>query len=105
MTEDERARIPAGEPDLSFDVIVPGAGPVGQNAADRCQAAGLHVAVIERDLVGGECSYWACVPGKALLRPVIAVADARLVDGAREAISGSISAAAVFDRRDRYVSN
>ncbi|WP_373198221.1 dihydrolipoyl dehydrogenase family protein [Mycobacterium marinum] len=105
MTEDERARIPAGEPDLSFDVIVLGAGPVGQNAADRCQAAGLHVAVIERDLVGGECSYWACVPSKALLRPVIAVADARRVDGAREAISGSISAAAVFDRRDRYVSN
>ncbi|MFJ9477721.1 extracellular solute-binding protein [Streptomyces mirabilis] len=67
----------------TYDVIVLGAGPVGQNVADHARAAGLTVAVVERELVGGECSYWACVPSKALLRPVIAVSDARRVDGAR----------------------
>ena len=82
-----------------------GAGPVGQNAADRARAAGLRVVMVERELVGGECSYWACVPSKALLRPVIAVSDARRVDGAREAVSGPIDAAGVFGRRDRYVSD
>jgi pyruvate/2-oxoglutarate dehydrogenase complex dihydrolipoamide dehydrogenase (E3) component len=88
-----------------YDVIVIGAGPVGQNVADRARAAGLGVAVVERELVGGECSYWACVPSKALLRPVIAAADARRVDGVREAITGSLNTAGVFGRRDRYVSN
>src|ERR1700743_3198128 len=89
----------------SYDVVVLGAGPVGQNAAERARAGGLSVAMVERELVGGECSYWACVPSKALLRPVIAVADADHVDGAREAVSGSINAAGVFGRRDRYVTN
>jgi pyruvate/2-oxoglutarate dehydrogenase complex dihydrolipoamide dehydrogenase (E3) component len=88
-----------------YDVIVIGAGPVGQNVADRTRAAGLRVAVVERELVGGECSYWACVPSKALLRPVIAVSDAGRIDGAREAITGSLDTARVFSRRDRYVSN
>ncbi|OBJ88145.1 dihydrolipoyl dehydrogenase family protein [Mycobacterium asiaticum] len=88
-----------------FDVIVLGAGPVGQNAADRARATGLSVAVVERELVGGECSYWACVPSKALLRPVLAISDARRVDGARAAITGEIDADGVFARRDRYVDN
>jgi pyruvate/2-oxoglutarate dehydrogenase complex dihydrolipoamide dehydrogenase (E3) component len=88
-----------------FDVVVLGAGPIGQNAAERAQASGLRVAVVERELVGGECSYWACVPSKALLRPVLALADARRVDGAREAITGSINPAGGFGRRDRYVTN
>jgi pyruvate/2-oxoglutarate dehydrogenase complex dihydrolipoamide dehydrogenase (E3) component len=88
-----------------FDVVVLGAGPIGQNAAERARASGLRVAVVERELVGGECSYWACVPSKALLRPVLALADARRVDGAREAITGSINPAGVFGRRDRYVTN
>jgi dihydrolipoamide dehydrogenase len=88
-----------------FDVVVLGAGPIGQNAAERARGAGLRVAVVERELVGGECSYWACVPSKALLRPVLALSDARRVDGAREAITGSINPAGVFGRRDRYVSN
>jgi pyruvate/2-oxoglutarate dehydrogenase complex dihydrolipoamide dehydrogenase (E3) component len=61
--------------------------------------------MVERELVGGECSYWACVPSKALLRPVIALSDVRRVDGAREAVTGSINPAGVFGRRDRYVSN
>jgi pyruvate/2-oxoglutarate dehydrogenase complex dihydrolipoamide dehydrogenase (E3) component len=88
-----------------FDVVVLGAGPIGQNVAERARAAGLDVAMIERELVGGECSYWACVPSKALLRPVIALSDARSVDGAREAVTGSINPAGVFGRRDRYVTN
>jgi pyruvate/2-oxoglutarate dehydrogenase complex dihydrolipoamide dehydrogenase (E3) component len=88
-----------------FDVVVLGAGPIGQNAAERARASGLSVAMVERELVGGECSYWACVPSKALLRPVIAVSDTRRIDGAREAANGSISAAGVFGRRARYVSN
>jgi pyruvate/2-oxoglutarate dehydrogenase complex dihydrolipoamide dehydrogenase (E3) component len=88
-----------------YDVIVLGAGPVGQNAAERARASGLSVAVVERELVGGECSYWACVPSKALLRPVIALSEVRQIDGAREAATGSISAQGVFGRRDRYVTN
>src|SRR5262245_2799233 len=58
--------------DTIYDVIVLGAGPVGQNVAARARAAGLSVAVVERELVGGECSYWGCIPSKSLLRPVIA---------------------------------
>jgi len=91
--------------EVEYDVVVLGAGPVGQNAAERARAGGLSVAMVERELVGGECSYWACVPSKALLRPVIAVADADHIDGAREAVSGPIDPAGVFGRRDRYVSN
>lgn len=89
----------------TYDVIVLGAGPVGQNVAARAHAAGLTVAVIERELVGGECSYWGCVPSKALLRPVLAIADARRVDGAREAVSEPIAVKGVFGRRDRYVTD
>ncbi len=95
----------AADQDGAYDVIVLGAGPVGQNAAARARAAGLSVALVERELVGGECSYWGCVPSKALLRPVLAVADVRRIDGAREAVSGSIATAGVFGRRDRYVTN
>src|SRR5260370_12432797 len=88
-----------------YEVMVGGSGPVGQTAADRARAAGLSVAVVERELVGGECSYWACVPSKALLRPVIAVSDARRIDGAREAVTGPLAVAGVFGRRNRYVSD
>jgi dihydrolipoamide dehydrogenase len=86
-----------------FDVVVIGAGPIGQTLADRARAGGLTVAVVERELVGGECSYWACIPSKAMLRPVVAIAEAMEVDGAREAVTGSIDAKGVFGRRDRYV--
>ncbi|MGA9677491.1 MAG: NAD(P)/FAD-dependent oxidoreductase [Mycobacterium sp.] len=93
------------QPGQDYEVIVLGAGPVGQIAAERARAAGLSVAVVERELVGGECSYWACVPSKALLRPVIALSEVRHIDGAREAATGPINAEGVFGRRDRNVSN
>jgi pyruvate/2-oxoglutarate dehydrogenase complex dihydrolipoamide dehydrogenase (E3) component len=89
----------------TYDVIVIGAGPVGYTVAGRARAAGLSVAAVERELVGGECSYWACIPSKAMLRPVVAVADARRVAGAREAVTGPVDAAAVFKRRDGYVTD
>jgi pyruvate/2-oxoglutarate dehydrogenase complex dihydrolipoamide dehydrogenase (E3) component len=94
-----------GAAEHTYDVIVLGAGPVGQNAAERARAGGLSVVMVERELVGGECSYWGCVPSKALLRPVLAIADANRVDGAREAVTGSINPVGVFGRRDRYVSD
>jgi pyruvate/2-oxoglutarate dehydrogenase complex dihydrolipoamide dehydrogenase (E3) component len=94
-----------GAAEHAYDVIVLGAGPVGQNAAERARGGGLSVVMVERELVGGECSYWGCVPSKALLRPVIAIADANHLDGAREAVTGSIDATGVFGRRDRYVTN
>ena len=92
-------------PENSYDVIVIGAGPIGLTLADRARAAGLSVAAVERELVGGVCSYWACIPSKAMLRPVIAVADGRRVDGARQAVTGPLSAPGVFARRDSWVSD
>ncbi|MEY9965204.1 pyruvate/2-oxoglutarate dehydrogenase complex dihydrolipoamide dehydrogenase (E3) component [Streptacidiphilus sp. MAP12-16] len=89
----------------SYDVVVVGAGPVGENVADRVRAAGLTVAVVENELVGGECSYWACMPSKALLRPAIALADARRLAGARQAVTGSLDVAAVLARRDAFASH
>ncbi|GGJ79087.1 oxidoreductase [Streptomyces camponoticapitis] len=103
MTETSESR--RGQGSGTYDVVVLGAGPVGQNITDRARAAGLTVAVVERELVGGECSYWACVPSKALLRPVIAVSDARRVDGARQAVTGAIDTGQVFARRNRYVTD
>ncbi|MEK0097185.1 NAD(P)/FAD-dependent oxidoreductase [Streptomyces sp. A475] len=89
----------------TYDVVVLGAGPVGENVADRARAAGLSAAVVESELVGGECSYWACMPSKALLRPVIAQADARRLPGLRESAQGPLDAPAVLARRDEYTSH
>ncbi|RVU22753.1 NAD(P)/FAD-dependent oxidoreductase [Streptomyces antnestii] len=89
----------------TYDVVVLGAGPVGENVADRARAAGLSTAVVESELVGGECSYWACMPSKALLRPVIARADARRVPGLRQSVQGPLDAPAVLAHRDEYTSH
>lgn len=86
-----------------YDVIVIGAGPVGENVADRAKAGGLSVVIVEAELVGGECSYWACVPSKALLRPGIALDAAKAVAGANAAVTGTLDAAAVLKRRDDFV--
>jgi pyruvate/2-oxoglutarate dehydrogenase complex dihydrolipoamide dehydrogenase (E3) component len=89
----------------TYDVIVIGAGPVGENLADRTQAAGLSTVIVESELVGGECSYWACMPSKALLRPVVARADARRLPGLSQAVAGPLDAAAVLGRRDEFTSH
>jgi dihydrolipoamide dehydrogenase len=88
--------------DQEYDVIVIGAGPTGENVAGRARRGGLSVAVVESELVGGECSYWACIPSKALLRPATALAAARAVDGARQAVTGELDAAAVLARRTGF---
>ena len=88
-----------------YDVVVIGAGSTGENVADRAVKGGLSAVVVEADLVGGDCSYWACMPSKALLRPGQVLAAARRVDGARQAVTGTLDVASVLDRRDRFASS
>ena len=85
-----------------FDVVVIGAGPAGEVAAGRLAEAGLSVAVIERELVGGECSYWGCMPSKALLRPGDVIAAARRVPGADRAVTGPLDVGAALEVRTRF---
>jgi pyruvate/2-oxoglutarate dehydrogenase complex dihydrolipoamide dehydrogenase (E3) component len=66
---------------------------------------GFSVALIESELVGGDCAYWACVPSKALLRPPEALAEARQVEGAKQAAVGNLGVESVLKRRDFYVDN
>lgn len=88
-----------------FDVVVIGAGPVGENVADGVVKGGLSVAIVESELVGGECSYWACMPTKALLRDAAALRAVRSLPGASAAVTGKLDTAAVLARRDAFASH
>jgi pyruvate/2-oxoglutarate dehydrogenase complex dihydrolipoamide dehydrogenase (E3) component len=90
-------------PERTYDVVVIGAGSTGENVAERAARGGCSVAVVEAERVGGDCSYWACMPSKALLRPAQALAEARAVAGAADAVTGSLSVDAVLARRNRFV--
>ena len=81
-----------------YDVVVIGGGAVGENAADYAVRAGLSVALVESELLGGECSYWACMPSKALLRTGHAVAAVRRLPGT----TAEFDPAAVLRRRDSF---
>jgi pyruvate/2-oxoglutarate dehydrogenase complex dihydrolipoamide dehydrogenase (E3) component len=88
---------------LSKNIVVLGAGATGESfvSALRRLNGEAEITVVERELVGGECSYWACIPSKTLLRPLEVVARARLAPGAAEAVVGAVDAARVFWWRDR----
>ncbi len=86
----------------TYDVIVIGAGPPGENVADYAHKGGLTAALIEHELVGGECSYWACIPSKALLRPIDVLTAARHLPGAKEAVTGEIDVPATLARRTYF---
>ena len=88
-----------------YDVVVIGAGPPGWTASIRLAKTGMSVALVENELVGGECNYWACVPSKALLRPPEALTEASEVEGAKQAVHGLLSAESVLSRRNKFVDN
>src|ERR1700678_1878266 len=89
-------------PETLFDVIVIGAGPTGENVADRAVKGGLTAAIVASNLAGGGCSYSACLPSKVLLRSGVALEAARRVNGAKQAITGSLDASAVLARRTLF---
>lgn len=88
-----------------YDVIVVGGGAAGETVAGRCAGAGLSAVLVERDLVGGECSFWSCIPSKAMLRPGEALAAVQRVPGARGAVTGTLDVAEALGRRDQLAAN
>ena len=88
-----------------YDLIIIGAGAVAENVADRAVQGGLSAVLIESELVGGDCSYWACMPSKALLRSGIVLRAAQSVEGAKQAETGSVDLAATLARRTSFTHN
>lgn len=97
--------MPQDDADREYDVVVIGAGPVGENVADRAVQGGLSAVIVEDELVGGECSYWACMPTKALLRSGSALRAARRVPAAAQAVTGELDVAALLARRTSFTSD
>jgi pyruvate/2-oxoglutarate dehydrogenase complex dihydrolipoamide dehydrogenase (E3) component len=89
----------------TYDVVVLGAGSTGENVADIVVRGGLTAVLVENELVGGECSYWACMPSKALLRGTEVLSQARAVDGAAQAVTGEQDVDATLARRDTFTSH
>jgi pyruvate/2-oxoglutarate dehydrogenase complex dihydrolipoamide dehydrogenase (E3) component len=89
--------------DKNYDAIVLGAGPAGEVLAGRLAEADWKVAIVEKDLVGGECSYWACMPSKALLRPADVLAEAKRIPGVPVGEDAQLDPAAILERRDKVI--
>src|SRR5688500_12449571 len=105
MSRVSEAAAPSSAADRTYDVVVLGARSTGENVADIVVRGGLTAVLVETELVGGECSYWACMPSKALLRGTEVLAEARAVAGAAQAVTGELDVAATLERRNRVTPN